>query len=333
MTNERDEMVRELQQLRRGHGVHAPDVVDRVGPRLRRICGLDDSGSGAGDRERLVDRITRSVEELPGELRLAVQAAFGLEPASQERFLRDRMEWLGEKLERDPRTAMRRVEAGLALLAERLLDLAELSRTGSAAGDDANAYAPEGWYVTLARATLLMHVDPVQLIETRRIVSTRDGLEQVTTSWSIPKGPPADAAAFRVDMLYGGELVRDEIPSTSTFWSGLIRLPRPLAAGEKHEFQVRVTTLPPAQMRPYYVLTPFRRTDEFELRAKFHTARPPDLVWGLDGVPFQLVDENQPVGAVSEPDAVGEVESRWRNLRQGLSYGLRWRWPNPPAEP
>jgi hypothetical protein len=329
-TQERDEMVKELQQLRRGHGVHAPDVVDRVGPRLRKLCGLDDSGPGAGERERLIDRITRSVEELPGELRLAVQAAFGLEPASQERFLRDRMEWLGDKLERDPRTAMRRVEAGLTLLAERLLDLADLEYR-SESGDE-NAYAPEGWYVSLARATLLMHVDPVQLIETRRIVSTRDGLEQVTTSWSIPPGPPADAAAFRVDMLYGGELVRDEIPSTSTFWSGLIRLPRPLAAGEKHEFQVRVTTVPAARLRPYYVLTPFRRTDEFELRAKFHTARPPDLVWGLDGVPFQLVDENQPVGAVSEPDAVGEVESRWRNLRQGLSYGLRWRWPNPPAE-
>jgi hypothetical protein len=330
MPDERTEMVRELQQLRRGHGVHSPDVVERVGPLLARVCGLDGTGRAGVNRERLVDRIARSVEDLPDELRLAVQAAFALAPASQERFLRDRMDWLGQRLRRDPRTAMRRVESGLTLLAERLLERAELAAAGHGRGDEeSSVYAPDGWYVGLARTTLLLHVDPAQVVETRRIVSTSDGLEQVTTSWSIPPGTPADEAHFRAEMLYGGELVPDEVSSTSTYWNGLVRLPRSLVAGERHEFQVRVTTVPPLLMRPYYVLTPFRRTDEFELRAKFPPSRPPELVWALDGVPFQLVDENQPVGDVRAPDAVGEVTCAWQHLRQGLSYGLRWRWPAP----
>lgn len=318
--DEREAMLRELQQLRRGHGVHAPDVMQRVGPLLSRVCDLD-AGEPAGvNRERLVGRISATVLELPADLRLAVQAALGLPPASQSRFLRERMTWLGAQLDRDPRTAMRRVESGLTLLAERLLSHPERASSRD------SRYAPEGWYVDLLRATFMMHVDPVQLLETRRITATHDGLEQLTVSWSIPVDVE-DGNEVAVEMLYGGELVRDGAASTAAYWSGAVRLPRPLKAGERHEYQVRVTSLPRRLLRPYYVLTPFRRFDEFELRAKFDPSEPPEQVWGLDGVPFQLVDENQPVGELLDPDAVGEVVSHFRNLRQGLSYGLRWRFP------
>jgi hypothetical protein len=320
--DERMQMAKELQQLRRGHGVHAPDVMQRVGPLLGRVCGLDPAEPSGANRERLVQRIGATVPELPADLRLAVQAALGLPPASQSRFLRERMAWLGAQLDRDPRTAMRRVESGLMLLAERLLSHPErvLARD--------NVYAPDGWYVDLLRATFMMHVDPVQLLETRRITATRDGLEHLTVSWSVPAGDPAHAGQVAVEMHYGGELVRDDASSTAAYWSCAIRLPRALAAGERHEYQVRVTSLPRALLRPYYVLTPYRRFDEFELRAKFDPDRPPELVWGLDGVPFQLVDESQPVGELLDPDPVGEVVSRFNNLRQGLSYGLRWRFPD-----
>jgi hypothetical protein len=326
--HERDQraaMVKELQQLRRGHGIHAPDVMQRVGPLLGRVCRLDQAGLPGDNRDRLVRRIATAVLELPTDLRLAVQAALGLPPATQSRFLRERMLWLGVQLDRDPRTAMRRVESGLTLLAERLL-----SQPGDSPAPQ-NVYAPEGWYVDLLRATFMMHVDPVQLLETRRITSTTDGLEQLTVSWSVPADDPSRPSHVGVDMLYGGELVRDDEASTPAYWSGVVRLPHPLAAGERHEYQVRVTSLPRALLRPYYVLTPFRRFDEFELRAKFDPANPPELVWGLDGVPFQLVDENQPVGDLRQPDAVGEVSHQWRHLRQGLSYGLRWRFPRPAA--
>jgi hypothetical protein len=318
--DERTGMISELQQLRRGHGLHSQDLMFRVGPQLKRICDLDSLATLGERRDRLVLRLGDSVKGLPDDLRLAVQAAFALPPADQSRFLRERMLWLGRQFDRDPRTAMRRVESGLALLAERLL---ADQRDGPAKED---VYAPEGWFVDSFRATLMMHVDPVQLIETRRVSSTRNGLEQITVSWSIPADTPEALAGLRVDMLYGGELRSDEETSTSTFWSGQVHLPQALNAGDQHEFQVRVTSLPRQLFRPYYVLTPFRRCDEFILRAKFDQSDPPAQIWTLDGVPFQLLDENQPVGMVLEPDPVGEVESHFHDLRQGLSYGLRWRY-------
>jgi hypothetical protein len=122
--NEVKVLIEELQQLRRGYGLHAPDVLSRVGPVLTRVCGLETLSSTGGKRDRLIERIGGLVGELPDELRLAVQAAFALAPADQSRFLRERMEWLGEQLQRGPRTALRWVQSGLTLLAEQMLQLA-----------------------------------------------------------------------------------------------------------------------------------------------------------------------------------------------------------------
>jgi hypothetical protein len=314
-------LVDELRQLRRGLGLHAADVLGRVGPILTRVCGLDSLPAPGERRERLSQRIGGLVSALPTELRLAVQAAFGLPPADQSRFLRKRMEWLGDQLDRDPRTALRRVEAGLTLLAEGMLQTAVQS------GDD--VYAPGGWFVESFRATLMMHVDPVELIETRRVVSTIDGLDRITVAWSIPAVHPGSRSGLRVDLLYGGELERDEKISTETFWSCTVKIPQPLRRGESHEFQVRVVSLPRSDFQPYFVVTPFRRCDEFVLRAKFDGSGGEPVVWALDGTPFQLVHENHPLGEQLSLDSVGEVEQRFQDLRTGLSYGLRWRFDEP----
>jgi len=320
------DMVKQLQQLRRGHGLLAVDVMSRVGPELAAACGLDRNEQPGTRRQLLVDRIAAMVAALPADLRLAVQAAFALPGADQSRFLRERMEWLGRKLDRDPRTAIRRVESGLALLAERM---PADSGKDLAKADD---YAPGGWYVDSFRATLMMHVDPVQLLETRRVVCAKEDLDRIVVSWSIPADDPRSLAQIRVDMLYGGELHKDEKVSTPTFWSGHLQLPHGLRPGEQHEFQVRVTSLPQNEFRPYYVLTPFRRCDQFVLRAKFARYDHMGQVWVVDGVPFQLLDENQPIGEILEPDTVGEVVHEYRNLRMGLSYGLRWQLDQP-ADP
>jgi hypothetical protein len=317
-SQDREVLVRELQQLRRGHGLHAADIVQRIGPRLAEIVRLTPTMSAGERRQRLTERVRQTVLTLPEDLRIAVQAAFALEPASQSRFLRERMLWLGSQMGRDPRTAMRRVESGLTLLAERLLSL---DADSDGESGRSNQFAPDGWYVERLRSSLLMHVNPVELLETRMVTSTRAGLAQLTVSWSIPVDVPD--AEIQVEMLYGGELIRNDAVSTSSYWSGTVVLPQPLAIGERHEYQVRVVSLPRQYLRPYYVLTPFRRFDEFELRAKFDPAATP-TIWKLDGVPFQFIDESQPIGEVLVPDAVGEVSSLFRNLHQGFSYGLRW---------
>jgi hypothetical protein len=317
-----EELQRELAQLRRGHGVHAPDVLFRVGPHLSALCGIGPHTPVGQARQLLVRRISERVTALPPDLRTAVRAAFGLEPASQSRFLRERMEWLGQEIRRDPRTAVRRVESGLALLAEQMV----LQPTPAPASFVESRFAPDGWFIDVLRAAVSLHVDPVLLLETRRIVATRDGLDRVTASWSIPRiDRTTEPRAITVAMMYGGELIQDPDTSTPAYWSGTIRLPQPLERGEHHEYQVQVTSLPRAMLSPYYVLSPHRRCDEFELRAKYDPLAAPERIWRLDGVPFRMIDEAIEFGAPLAVDTVGEVVVRFRNLRQGLSYGLQWR--------
>ena len=123
--------------------------------------------------------------------------------------------------------------------------------------------------------------------------------------------------------------MKDGALSSPGYWSGWISLPRPLNAGERHEYQVQVTA-PGRRLRPYFVHSPLRRCDEFELRAKFDPLVPPQRLWQVDGVPSQLVAEGRPVGEELETDNAGEVVSRFRNLRQGLNYGLVWQDRRPP---
>jgi hypothetical protein len=330
------ELQQELAQLRRGHGLHARDVIERVGPRLSQLCGFCPDTSAGQARQLLVQGIGERVVALPPDLQLAVQAAFGLPPASQSRFLRERMEWLGREIGRDPRTAMRRVESGSALLAEQLA----LQSGPAPAPVPESVFAPEGWYIDMLRASVSLHVDPVRLLETRRIVATRDGLDRVTACWSVPRvhdgvgaGTGADTGAWAigVSMMYGGELVPDPQTSTATYWSGSIRLPKLLRRGEQHEYQVQVTSLPRSLLSPYHVLSPHRRCDEFELRAKFDLTSAPERISQLDGVPFRMIDEAVELGVPLLVDTVGEVVARFRNLRQGLSYGLQWRDAARPA--
>jgi hypothetical protein len=308
----------ELMQLRRGHGLHSDDVMSRVGPGLRAAAGIGDGDATAPALDKLLAWLSAVMESLPPDLRLAVQAALALQPASQERFLKDRMDWLGVQLQRDPRTATRRVESGFTKIAQRMVRTPGPPRSP---GDD----AADGWYTESLHATLLFHADPVRLIENRQVVATRPGLDRIPVSWSVPRDPglPPDAQVS-ASMVYGGELVPDLESSSPTYWSGSIRLARPLVVGRTHAYQVEVTSLSRAHLRPYYVASPMRRLDEFVLRAKFEAGAMPDQIWVLDGAPYRQVDEQLPTRRLLIPDDVGEVAESFTNLRPGLSYGLQW---------
>jgi hypothetical protein len=173
----------------------------------------------------------------------------------------------------------------------------------------------------------MLHLDPVQLEETRVITATRDGLASITVSWSVPPVPGATARPLHVELIFGGRLVQDK-KSTSSYWTGEIELPEPLSSGQTHEYRVRVSTLPIGQLLPYYVLTPFRRVDTFAVRAKFDPEQLPLRVTRLDGAPFQTLGMEPPLDAAAVPlDAVGEAFATFRNLRPGLSHGLHWETP------
>jgi hypothetical protein len=315
--DDQQDMVAELSLLRRGQGLHAPDAMQRLGPLLRAVAGIEPGMTPGEMRSLLVEKLVAAIQTLPADLQMAVQAAFALHSEAESRFLNRRMEWLGKQLDRDPRTATRRVQDGLELLAERLLTLPDPD-------DGENAFAPRGWYVESQRSTLMMHLDPVRVHETRRVVSTQDGLESLTVSWSIPAETPEDLADLHVDMVFGGQLRKDDATSSPTYWNGRVNLPHPLGAGERHEFELQVTSLPRRLFRPFFVMSPYRRCDEFALRVKFDPGQLPEQVWELDRVPFEFVNANQPIGRSLDVDRAGEVASRFTGLQTGFSYGLRW---------
>jgi hypothetical protein len=314
MNNRGKGLLVELRQLRRGHGLHSGDLEQRVGAQLRTLLAAFE-GSGGSLRQRLTELIDQRLAPLPGDLQLAVRAGFAMAPASEERFFGERMEWLGRQLDRDPRTAVRRVESGLALLAEHLAE----GGTSSDAPSAPSRYAPGGWYVERMRATLGLHRSPIRLQETRLITATEDGLDHIVVSWSNPAIGDADGR-LEVEVDFGGTLHRDETKSSASYWSGVIQLPRTLKVNEQHEYGVQLMC---TTMRPFYVLTPLRRTDEFELLAKFDGAAPPGIQL-VDGWPFTLLEEGGEQGRRLYADAAGEVSVQFRDLHRGLSYGIRW---------
>lgn len=103
----------------------------------------------------------------------------------------------------------------------------------------------------------------MRLTERRRITSTIEGLDRITVGWSTERTAEYDSA-FGVELLDGGDLVPDLERIKDGTWVGMVHLPAPLASGQSHDFCTRVTQT--GRMEPYYIVTPFRRTERFEVR-------------------------------------------------------------------
>lgn len=110
--------VHELNELRRGRGLDATDLHQRIGPCLREACSIADGDPPAVARRKLVLRLTELCGGLPADLRLAALAAFGLHEEAAGEFLDRRISWLASALDRDPRTARRRIDMAFRLLDE-----------------------------------------------------------------------------------------------------------------------------------------------------------------------------------------------------------------------
>jgi hypothetical protein len=191
-----------------------------------------------------------------------------------------------------------------------------------AAGDPA---APDGWYVESFSALLRMDKPSPEAVEHRVIVAVRAGVSELATSISVPRHPAeADGAhQLEAELLYGGSLELREQPYESYF-RHFIALPRSLAAGERHEYQLLLRVPPGQQMAPHYVYVPFCRSDRFELRARFSVSRPPSAIWVLSGAPTAVIYERRTEHATIAPDRFGEVHVEFRDLQVGRGYGICW---------
>ncbi|MFL6126729.1 hypothetical protein [Actinophytocola sp.] len=301
----------ELLEIPRGRGMQAGEAADRIGPGLRRACGVTAADSPVTVRRKVGTRLTELCERLPFDLKVSVLAALALHPQAHHQFMQDRMSWAAHQINRDhPRAAIRRMKVGFRILAEQLDELVDDPRLS------------QGWHVCSLRALLRMDVDPPQLVEDRTIVAEADDLEGFEMRLSAPAPGLAADSPIEASVLYGGEitLIERVTPSHRRF---VVRLPEPLRAGDKHEYGVRFTANPRALMPPFYVLTPLQPCDQFTVRVRFG-AEVPRRIWRLDGIPPRAIDDFEPADALLEPDRLGEVTLEFSRLHQGLSYGMRW---------
>ncbi|MPZ80168.1 MAG: hypothetical protein GEV28_07140 [Actinophytocola sp.] len=304
----------ELKRLRKGRGVHSTNIADRVGPALRRLCGIGPDDPSATVRDRLGMRLRDLAARLPDDLRLALLAALGLHEDTTHPRLGERLEWLARRLARDSRTARRRADQACELLAE-LVDT--LPDEPDEPGD--------GWYVRRFSALVRLDGQAPEVTETRTVVATQDGVGELGTEFSLPRHP-ADRRPTHdlgVAMLYGGRLVRRERRSESHF-EFTVELPAELGIGQDHEYAMRLRVPAGQPVRPHYLFVPYRRCDLFELRLRFDPARTPRTLWRVTDSPLRVVDDGQPSGELLSPDAAGEIHQVYPEPRQGFAYGVQW---------
>ncbi|TDP96355.1 hypothetical protein [Labedaea rhizosphaerae] len=311
MTVARDDLVAELKTLRKGRGMGAAALTERIGPGLREVFGIDPAADGASLRQAVARRLRELSESLPQDLRICVVAAFGLQKDVDLPFYQDRVRWAAEQLQRDDRTVRRRIDEGIR-------QLAELALAPAVAGpvEDGDG----GWRTESLRSILSLDRPTPELIEFRRVAAERDGLGEVDLAWTMSKVElPED---LPVEVLYGGTLVSRQLEAADRIGL-MLRLATPLRRGEVVEVALRYRA-PSEQMRPHYVCTPLHPCDHFELRVRFPSDRPPNYVWLLDGVLQGDIEDKVAPRDLVRIDEAGEVMVEFRRLKPSRSYGIRW---------
>lgn len=222
----------ELEALRKGRGLQEPQIRDRVGPTVRRLCGVGAATLHGDARRALLALLTNASEALPADLHLAATVMFAIDEDYRHRFLRHRYEALAQRWNCDFRTVQRRCDEALRLLSDQLKDRAGPSREG---GDSNDAFDTTAWYLERISVALLLDRGRPQAIEERTVVSTMDGLSRLGVLFGLPRHPDEAKPDLdaELEVLYGAALETTLHPSENLFVQYL-RLPRPLSQGEKH---------------------------------------------------------------------------------------------------
>ncbi|WP_260478641.1 hypothetical protein [Kibdelosporangium aridum] len=320
MTIRDEQLVADLKALRKGRGILAGSITARVGDALRTATGTHGVEHAVEVRRRVAECLWRWAGELPDDLRIAVRAAFALDQTDQLPLYKDRVRLVAERLNRDERTARRRIDEGI----ERL---AEVARSGAPLTEFHPAEPVPGWHTEELRVTLALDQPTPEAFEFRRIVADHDRIEHVDLAITLtaPLGAngPARTDDLEIDVFHGGRLTAREMESTDRFGFRLT-LPKPLRRHESHQIGLRFKIRPDRTMAPHYVCVPKHRCAEFDLRVRFDVRRPPERIWRLVNAFQRDVDDPQPRGETIPLDASGEIHTSFHELTPGLAYGIRW---------
>ena len=312
----------ELEAVRKGRGVQEPQLRSRMGPLLRRLCGVDSNTPHSDARRALATFLTNASDGLPIELRLAAQAMFAVDDRYTHRFLRQRYEALAVVWNCDFRTVQRRCNEALNLMSDRFR---QPDNTVPPASEKSDVFDAEAWYLERFSAVVLLNKEQPEAIEERTLVATMDGLSRFGVAFGVPRHPQENRPQLGLDLdiLYGARLDSIQRPSDNLFVQYLT-LPRSLRYGERHTY-VRTVRIPAGQlMVPRYVHLPLRRCDLLELRIKFRPDALPRVIWLVSRVPEMVYTNQRPGKERIEPDQLGEVYVRFSELQVGFGYGVAW---------
>lgn len=301
MTTTHATLVRELKTLRKGRGVHAGRIVDRVGTALAAACGITRADGPAAARQKLVSRLTDLIEQLPEDLQLAARAAFDLVPDLRYPLYQERVNWVAAMIDRDSRTVRRRIDEAVDQMAE-----LAATTTPREAG---------GWHTAELSVAVALDQGQPEVLERYRVVVDGDGVDKLEFAAAFP----VRRRDVDVQLLYGGTL---QDRSSAVERPGFTLLPaEPLTRGETHDFAVRYRLSNRDVMHPCVLHVPERPCEVFDLRVRFeHDRKRP--VWTFDGVLQRPAAE--PRGTQHSVDRAGEIHLRFQRLLPGLVYGARW---------
>ncbi len=194
-----ERVAKEIRQLHKGRGLQAGDLDSRLGPLLGELAGTADA---ADRRQALITEINRCAGQLLEDYHLAVGASLALsEETTDEPLFTRRATWLAERIDRDSRTALRRIREAEWRLAE--LIAGELQRRRGRI-----SAAPNGWYVAELRTVMRLDGDIVESEQDRRIVSSRENLTEVMAWLDLPSDANQPGSELRAEIRYGGRLLR-----------------------------------------------------------------------------------------------------------------------------
>ncbi len=314
------DLAEELKTLRKGRGVLADRIDQRVGSAVRVLCGITEGVSPAEIREKIVVTLRELIEALPPDLRDPMLAAFALDEAVQYPLYQERIAFAAERLGREQRTVRRRIDEGIA----RLVELAERRRDSVL-----EAATGPGWHTTDLRTLVNLELPSPEAFEFRQVVAERDGLTALELALTVTATPGSEPGHEQpeadIDVFAGGTLVTTGREATDRVGFQLA-LPRTLAKGEVHEFVLRFRAPEGKPMSPHYVCVPKGRCDVYRLQVRFGPGRPAG-VWRLDGVFQRDLDDPMATGEPISLDEAGEANTEFRRLHAGLAYGIRWQGP------
>ncbi|SDC41704.1 hypothetical protein [Actinokineospora iranica] len=312
MTEPLDRLVGDLKALRKGRGIHAPNLVRLASGALGQACAVLAEDEPARVRAKVRDRLRGLASLLQEDLRVAAFAAFALDEDFNQALYTDRLHLAGTRLKRDVRTVRRRVDEAI----DRIAELA-LTPAGESEGSEA---ARIGWHTVSLRTLVVLDGPAPEVFEFRRIAADRDGLGEVDIA--ITKANDTEPPT---QILHGGTLVH--LPSESPRRPRLgLRMSERLDRGDEHEFVLRRRVSSHELMRPYFACTPENRCDHFDLRVRFDRGRLPRRVARISrAMQDDLLDPGYQ-GEPIQPDSVGDAHVSFDNLTLNRAYGLGWWW-------